>query len=138
MSKKKHLEYKNYNEFANDLKKWASISKNLSVWDYTTNYSHLNGPFPNFGVLQANMQFFVESNTVRHYLFTAENDRIVHRSNAVDLDQMLKEKGNHSQILDVPKTGHLTVMGSVSTLFSRYFQTRKMIMDVLTELRQMD
>ena len=82
--------------------------------------------------------YFVESNTVRHYLFTAENDRIVHRSNAVDLDQMLKEKGNHSQILDVPKTGHLTVMGSVSTLFSRYFQTRKMIMGVLTELRQMD
>jgi len=54
-------------EFANDLKKWASISKNLSVWDYTTNYSHLNGPFPNFGVLQANMQYFAENHAVGVY-----------------------------------------------------------------------
>ncbi len=53
--------------FAADLKTWGSISKNVSIWDYTTNYSHLNGPFPNFGVLQANMQFFVESHAVGVY-----------------------------------------------------------------------
>lgn len=53
--------------FANDLKTWGSISKNVSIWDYTTNYSHLNGPFPNFGVLQANMQYFVENNAVGIY-----------------------------------------------------------------------
>lgn len=53
--------------FAADLKTWGSISKNVSIWDYTTNYSHLNGSFPNFGVLQANMQFFVESHAVGVY-----------------------------------------------------------------------
>jgi len=54
-------------QFAADLKQWASISKNVSIWDYTTNYSHLNGPFPNFGVLQDNIQFFVENHAVGIY-----------------------------------------------------------------------
>lgn len=54
-------------EFAQDIIAWSSICKNLYIWDYTTNYSHLNGPFPNFGVLQPNMQFFVEHNVIGVY-----------------------------------------------------------------------
>ncbi|HQH64483.1 MAG TPA: DUF4838 domain-containing protein, partial [Clostridiales bacterium] len=54
-------------QFAADLKQWASISKNVSIWDYTTNYSHLNGPFPNFGVLQDNIRFFIENHAVGIY-----------------------------------------------------------------------
>lgn len=53
--------------FVKDIKDWSRVCKHLSIWDYTTNYSHLNGPFPNFGVLQANMQFFVENNAVGVY-----------------------------------------------------------------------
>ncbi|MDR3313444.1 MAG: DUF4838 domain-containing protein [Oscillospiraceae bacterium] len=48
--------------FAADLKKWSEICERLYVWDYTTNYSHYNAPFPNFQVLQPNMQFFVQYN----------------------------------------------------------------------------
>jgi hypothetical protein len=66
-------------QFAADLKTWGSISKNVSIWDYTTNYSHLNGPFPNFGVLQANVQYFVENNTVGIY---EEGNYMAHESNS--------------------------------------------------------
>lgn len=77
--------------------------------------------------------YFVEKNHIRHYLFKAENDQIVGEVNADDFDRMLKEKGNHSQILTVPKVGHITILGSVASLFERYFQTKKMILKVLDE-----
>jgi len=50
--------------FAHDIKKWSSIAKNLYIWDYTTNFSAYNVIFPNFGVLQKNMQFFLENNAI--------------------------------------------------------------------------
>ncbi len=37
---------------------WAALTDNIHVWDYTTDYYNYLGPFPNFGVLQKNMQFF--------------------------------------------------------------------------------
>ena len=46
-------------KFANDLRAWSSISKHLYIWDYTTNYAHYNCIFPNFGVIQANLKFFL-------------------------------------------------------------------------------
>jgi len=48
--------------FANDLLGWSAISGKLYVWDYTTNYQLYLNPFPNFHVLQPNMQFFAENN----------------------------------------------------------------------------
>jgi len=48
--------------FANDIKGWKAISNHLYIWDYTTNYGHYNCYFPNFGVLQRNIQFFVANN----------------------------------------------------------------------------
>ena len=48
--------------FAEDIKNWSKICKSLYIWDYTTNFSCYNVIFPNFGVLQKNMQFFVEHN----------------------------------------------------------------------------
>ncbi|MDR2687663.1 MAG: DUF4838 domain-containing protein [Oscillospiraceae bacterium] len=48
--------------FANDIKGWKAISNHLYIWDYTTDYGHYNCYFPNFGVLQRNMQFFVKNN----------------------------------------------------------------------------
>ena len=49
-------------KFAGDIKTWSQISNHLYIWDYTTNYSHYNCVFPDFGVLQENMQFFVANN----------------------------------------------------------------------------
>jgi hypothetical protein len=48
--------------FADDLRKWSEIASHLYIWDYSTNFNHYNAPFPNFQVLQADMQFFVEHN----------------------------------------------------------------------------
>lgn len=48
--------------FAEDLKDWAKICDRLYIWDYTVNYHHNLLPHPNWGVLQPNMQFFVENN----------------------------------------------------------------------------
>jgi len=49
-------------KFAKDIVGWKAISKTLYIWDYTTDYAHYNCIFPDFGVLQRNMQFFVKNN----------------------------------------------------------------------------
>ena len=77
--------------------------------------------------------YFVESNQVRHYLFLAANDQVVGHSNSQDLHRILQEKGNYSQMITIPGTGHVSIMGSVSSLFSRYFQTKQQILIVLEE-----
>jgi acetyl esterase/lipase len=77
--------------------------------------------------------YFVESNNIKHYLFVAQNDKIVHLKNATDFDQKLKEMQNHSKIIVVPKTGHISMMGSVSSLFSHFFETKQSIMKALDE-----
>ena len=79
------------------------------------------------------LYYFVESNTVKHYLLVAENDDVVGLSNAVDLDRRLKEKGNYSQLWTVPRIGHISMIGSVSSLFSRYFTTKQKIMQALED-----
>ncbi len=45
-----------------DLKNWGEICNRVYIWDYTTNYTHTVGIFPNFGVLQMNVQIFAENN----------------------------------------------------------------------------
>jgi len=82
--------------------------------------------------------YFVESNTVKHYLLVAENDDVVGLSNAVDLDRRLKEKGNYSQLWTVPRIGHISMIGSVSSLFSRYFTTKQKIMQALEDALKHD
>jgi len=46
--------------FARDIEAWSEICDRLYIWDYTTDYAHYLCLFPNFGVLQKNMQFFVK------------------------------------------------------------------------------
>ncbi len=53
--------------FAEDIKGWKAICKNLHIWDYTTNYAHYLAPFGNFDVLQSNLQFFAENNVIGVY-----------------------------------------------------------------------
>jgi hypothetical protein len=42
----------------NDIAGWAAISKQLCIWDYTTNFRYFPSPFPNFDVMQDNLRFF--------------------------------------------------------------------------------
>ena len=50
-----------------DLKEWSKICNRIYVWDYVTNYAHTLGIFPDFGVLQKNIQVFYENNVVGVY-----------------------------------------------------------------------
>ncbi|WP_130803074.1 alpha/beta hydrolase [Acinetobacter ihumii] len=77
--------------------------------------------------------YFVDSNQIRHYLLMAENDRIVAASNSIDLDRVLKQHGNHSHIAIIAKTGHISIVGTLSSLFSRYFKTKRTILSFIQE-----
>ena len=44
--------------FLQDLRAWSQITHRLYVWDYVTDFAHYLLPFPNFDVLQANIQLF--------------------------------------------------------------------------------
>lgn len=48
-------------ELMADLKAWDEICDRIYVWDYATNYAHTLGIFPDFGVLQRNVQVFYEN-----------------------------------------------------------------------------
>ena len=45
-------------EFVEDMNGWAAISPHIYIWDYVVNFSHYLMPYPNFRVLQPNIQFF--------------------------------------------------------------------------------
>ncbi|MEI7912024.1 MAG: DUF4838 domain-containing protein [Verrucomicrobiota bacterium] len=44
--------------FVREIRDWSAITDKLYVWDYTTNFSHYIGPFPNVLALQGNARFF--------------------------------------------------------------------------------
>ena len=48
--------------FKRDIEEWGKITNNILVWDYTVQFRNLVSPFPNFRVLQPNIQFFVDNN----------------------------------------------------------------------------
>lgn len=77
--------------------------------------------------------YFIEKNDVQHYLFLAENDQIVNKNNSIDLKNQLEASGNHCQICVIPKTGHVSIMGSISSLFSRFYRTRSEIIKALDQ-----
>ena len=49
-------------ELMKDLHDWSEICKRIYVWDYTTNYSNTCIVFPDFEVIQRNIQVFSENN----------------------------------------------------------------------------
>lgn len=49
-------------ESKDELEFWASISDNVSLWDYNIQFRNLVSPFPNLRTLGPNMQFFVKNN----------------------------------------------------------------------------
>ncbi len=49
-------------DFMNDLKEWGEICNRIYIWDYVNNYRETVCIFPNFGVMQRNVQIFYENN----------------------------------------------------------------------------
>lgn len=55
-------------EFMKDLINWGKICSRIYIWDYANNYSYTVNIFPDFGVLQRNMQVFYENNAKGMYV----------------------------------------------------------------------
>ncbi len=49
-------------DFMNDLEAWGKICNRVYIWDYVHNYAQTLCIFPNFGVLQKNIQIFCKNN----------------------------------------------------------------------------
>jgi len=47
--------------FVRDMKKWSALTNNIFVWDYVVQFKNYLTPFPNFPVLQPNIQFFKQN-----------------------------------------------------------------------------
>ena len=53
--------------FLKDLEDWGKICNHIYLWDYTVDFDHQCSPFPNFHVLQPNIQLFVKNNVKEHF-----------------------------------------------------------------------
>ena len=47
-------------KFVDDLAAWSRICKNIFVWDYLVQFTNLMAPFPNFHVIQPNIQLLTQ------------------------------------------------------------------------------
>ncbi|MCM1349269.1 MAG: DUF4838 domain-containing protein [Firmicutes bacterium] len=54
-------------DFVKALKDWAAISQNIFVWDYGINFDGYLAPFPNFPIMQKNIQLFRDNNVTMHF-----------------------------------------------------------------------
>jgi len=45
-------------DFLRDIEQWSALTDNLMIWDYVVQFTHYVSPFPNFHVLQPNIQLF--------------------------------------------------------------------------------
>ncbi len=50
--------------FLDDLQGWSAIAPHMYIWDYVVNFSHYVMPYPNFRVLQSNIQSFRDNNAI--------------------------------------------------------------------------
>lgn len=53
--------------FVKALEGWAKISNNIFVWDYGINFDNTVSPFPNFHILQPNIQLFKDNHVTMHF-----------------------------------------------------------------------
>ena len=54
-------------DFVTALEGWSKISNNIFVWDYGINFDNYLSPFPNFHVLQKNIQLFKKNHVTMHF-----------------------------------------------------------------------
>ncbi len=50
--------------FLEDLKGWSAIAPHMYIWDYVVNFGHYVMPYPNFRVLQSNIQSFRDNHAI--------------------------------------------------------------------------
>lgn len=54
-------------DFMKAMEGWSAISNNIFVWDYGINFDNYLSPFPNFPILQRNIQLFREHHATMHF-----------------------------------------------------------------------
>lgn len=54
-------------EFVKAMEGWSSITDNIFVWDYGINFDNYLAPFPNFHILQGNIQLFKKNHATMHF-----------------------------------------------------------------------
>ena len=54
-------------DFMKALEGWSKISDNIFVWDYGINFDGTTTPFPNFHIIQPNIQTFRDHNVKMHF-----------------------------------------------------------------------
>jgi len=60
-------------EFCRDLQNWGKICKNISIWNYNTNFTNYLLPCPNLRVIEPNVRFFVANNARGIFMQAAGN-----------------------------------------------------------------
>jgi hypothetical protein len=50
--------------FVQDVRDWTQLTHNIFLWDYVIQFRNLVSPFPNFRVLQPNIQFFAKNGII--------------------------------------------------------------------------
>lgn len=82
-------------DFMKDLSDWGKICDRVYIWDYVNNYSETCCIFPNFGVMQRNVQIFAENNVKGVYeegnYYIADCDAEFAEMRTYLLSQLLKD-----------------------------------------------
>lgn len=60
-------------QFCQDLANWGAMCKNISIWNYNTNFSNYLLPCPNLRVIEPNIRYFVANNAIGIFMQAAGN-----------------------------------------------------------------
>jgi len=60
-------------QFCQDLANWGKMCKNISIWNYNTNFSNYLLPCPNLRVIEPNIRYFVANNAIGIFMQAAGN-----------------------------------------------------------------
>jgi hypothetical protein len=60
-------------QFCQDLANWGSMCRNISIWNYNTNFSNYLLPCPNLRVIEPNIRYFVAKNAMGIFMQAAGN-----------------------------------------------------------------
>ncbi len=60
-------------EFCQNMTKWGKTCKNISIWNYNTNFAHYQLPCPNLRVIEPNIRYFVANGAMSVFMQSAYN-----------------------------------------------------------------
>ncbi len=114
--------------FMEDLVAWSKICDRIYIWDYVNNYSETCVIFPNFGVLQRNVQIFAENNVKGVY---EEGNYYIDRCDAEFAEMRTYLL---SQLLKDPYMDYDTEMnGYLEAVYGPGWQYIREFIDIMTE-----